>query len=140
MLVAWQSVTIGRGVWQLCEGRNFTGRCVTLDRSTPDLQTYRLGNRVGSAQPVGAGTPGPAPGSDWYVVVFDQPNYRGNPINYTGEVPNLNGRIRSITIGKGQWELCEGRDFTGRCFRLERSSADLRAHVGSLRPLVRQPR
>ena len=45
------SVTIGRGVWDLCEGPNFTGRCVTLDRSVPDLSTYGLGNRVASVRP-----------------------------------------------------------------------------------------
>jgi hypothetical protein len=34
-----QSVTIGSGVWELCEGRNFSGCCITLDRSVPDLGT-----------------------------------------------------------------------------------------------------
>jgi len=33
-----QSVTIGGGVWELCEGRNFSGRCITLDHSVPDLE------------------------------------------------------------------------------------------------------
>ena len=44
--------TIGRGVWQLCEGRDFTGRCITLDRSAPDLHSYNFGNRVRSLRPL----------------------------------------------------------------------------------------
>jgi Beta/Gamma crystallin len=46
-----ESVTIGRGVWELCEGPNFTGRCVTVDRSVPDLGAYGLSNRVASVRP-----------------------------------------------------------------------------------------
>ena len=44
--------TIGRGVWQLCEGRDFTGRCITLDSSAPDLHAHNFGNRVRSLRPL----------------------------------------------------------------------------------------
>ena len=46
------SVTIERGVWQLCQGNHFTGRCVTLDQSVPDLSTHNMRNRVSSLRPV----------------------------------------------------------------------------------------
>ena len=141
-----QSVTIGRGVWELCDGRNFTGRCVTLDRSVPDLRIYNLRNRVSSLRPVGSGGPPPPPSnSDWYIVLFDRPNYQGDPTNYNGEEPNLNKRARSVTIGRGVWELCDGRNFTGRCVTLNQSVPDLRSYnmfgrISSLRPIRRQPR
>jgi len=140
-----QSVTIGRGVWELCEGIGFSGRCVTLDTSVPDLARHNLRNRVASARPVPAGPTPPPSTEDWYLVIFDQPNYRGTPANYKGEESNLNKRARSVTIGKGVWQLCDGRDFTGRCITLNNSVADLRSYnlggrVASLRPVVRQPR
>ena len=140
-----QSVTIGRGSWELCEGRNFTGRCVTLDQSVPDLGVHGLRNRVSSVRPAESGGSPPPPPSDWYIVLFDQPNYRGNPTNYNGPEASINRRVQSVTIGRGVWELCEGRNFTGRCVTLNRSvpnlrSYDLRNRVSSVRPLRRQPR
>jgi len=141
-----QSVTIG-GVWQLCDGRNFTGRCITLENSTPDLGRYGLRNRVGSARPVGssAGLNPPGSMSDWYVVLFDQPNYRGNPTNFNTQVTGINRPVGSVTIGKGVWEFCDGNNFTGRCVTLNNSVSDLRpfnigSRIASLRPLTRQPR
>src|SRR5215813_4615275 len=46
------SVTIGGGVWQLCTGNHFTGRCVTLDQNLPDLSPHNMRNRVSSVRPV----------------------------------------------------------------------------------------
>ncbi len=138
-----QSVTIGRGVWELCEGRNFTGRCITLDRSVPNLAAYRMNNRVSSVRPIGSGEPPPST-SDWYIVIFDRPSYRGNPTNYNKLETNIFQLARSVTIGRGVWELCQGREFTGRCVVLDRSVPDLRdfnlRQVSSLRPVIRQPR
>jgi hypothetical protein len=141
-----QSITIGSGVWELCEGRNFTGRCVTVNISVPDLIVHNMRNRVRSVRPIGSGgsTPPPSTG-DWYLVLFDRPNYQGNPTNYNGEESNLNKRARSVTIGRGVWELCNGRNFSGNCVTLDRSVPDLRSHnmfgrISSLRPVTRQPR
>jgi hypothetical protein len=140
-----QSVTIGRGVWELCEGQNYSGRCVTLDQSVPDLGTYNLRNRVYSVRPVGSGGSQPPPSTnDWYIVIFDRASYRGNPMNYNKPETNIFQLARSVTIGRGVWELCQGRNFTGRCVTLDRSVPDLRSYnlrqVASLRPVSRQPR
>lgn len=141
-----QSVTIGRGAWELCTGRNYTGRCVTLDRSVPDLASYYLRNRVSSVRPVGSTDPTPPPSTDdWYIDLYDRTNYRGTPTRYQGPVNSINERVRSVTIGRGRWELCEGPDFTGRCVVIDRSVPNfavynLRNRVASLRPLRRQPR
>ena len=138
-----QSVTIGRGVWELCDGRNFSGRCITVNTNTPDLARHNMRNRVASARPVAGATP-PAT-SNWYMVLFDEANYRGNPTNFYQEVSSLNRRAGSVTIGDGVWELCSGRNFTGKCVTLTNSVPDLRttnigSSISSLRPLLRQPR
>jgi len=140
-----QSVTIGGGVWQLCDQTNFRGRCVTLQQSVSDLATVNLRSRVASARPVGVGGSVPPPTTSDYIVLFDQTNFRGNPINFNREETNINRTARSATIGRGVWELCEGRNFTGTCVTLDQSVADLRSRnlsgrISSLRPLVRQPR
>ena len=48
-----QSVKVA-GTWQLCDGPNFTGRCVTVSQDIPNLAAYGMNNRVSSARPVGA--------------------------------------------------------------------------------------
>ena len=60
---------------------------------------------------------------DWYIVLFEQPNYRGNPRNYKGSVPNIgSSRLTgSITVGKGVWQVCEGANFTGRCAEFDQA-------------------
>src|SRR5215813_737826 len=137
-----QSVTIGSGRWELCEGRMFTGRCVTLDQNVSDLARHNLRNRVSSIRPVGFG--GSAP-NDWFIVLFDQTSFRGRATNFQGAQTNISRSVRSVTIGRGVWELCEERNFGGHCVTLDRSSSDLRSshnlrQVRSVRPLARQPR
>lgn len=143
------SVTIGNGIWQICDGANFTGHCFVLNQSVADLRSYRLSG-VASVRPWGGGSanaPAPPSQSDWYIVIYDQPNYRGSPRNYKTAEPNLawNIRVQSVTIGKGVWEICEGANFTGRCATLDNSVPDLssqgfRGTVRSLRPARPQPR
>ncbi len=146
-----QSVTIGRGVWELCEGRNFSGRCVTLEQSVPDLNAYGMRNRVNSVRPSGGGGgtgPTTPPQGDWYIVLYDQPNYRGQVKRYQRSASYLaefTNRAQSVTIGRGVWELCEGRNFSGHCVTLDKSVPDLGAYgmrnrVNSVRPLSKQPR
>ena len=39
------------GTWQLCDGPEFTGRCITISQNAPNLAD--MSNRIGSARPVG---------------------------------------------------------------------------------------
>ena len=138
-----QSITVGQGVWEVCEGTNFSGRCVTLERSVPNLAASGL-RRVSSLRPA-SGRPTPPTPSDWLIILFDQTNYRGRATNYNGSQANINQVARSATLTRGVWELCTGRNFTGNCFTLDSSSPDLGrqnlpTRFASLRPLVRQPR
>jgi hypothetical protein len=41
------------GTWQLCDGPNFSGRCVTVSQNVPNLSAYGMNNRVSSARPLG---------------------------------------------------------------------------------------
>lgn len=114
---------------------------VTLDQSVPDLGTYNLQNRFYSTRTVDSGTPTQPP-RDWYIVLFDQTNYRGTPTNYNDSAENIDRRARSVTIGRGVWELC---DLSGRCTILSRSVPDLRSYdignrILSVRPFRQQPR
>ncbi len=141
-----QSVTIGAGSWQFCEGANFTGRCVTLDRSTPNLSSVGMNRRVGSVRPAGFVQPGPQPGSDWYIVLYTQANYRGTPTNYRNAQPRITKTTGSVTIGKGVWEICSGNNFTGNCQTLSSSVPNMTIFgifgrtIRSVRPVVPQPR
>jgi hypothetical protein len=129
-----KSVTIGRGAWLVCEDPNFNGRCVSISQSVPNLASLNL-RRVGSVRPVR-----PAAPRDWYVVVYQQPNYRGNPRRLRTASPNLgSSRVRSVTIGKGRWEICTDRNYGGDCIVLDQSVPDLSTegfagYVRSLRP------
>ena len=139
-----QSVTIGRGIWQFCEGTNFTGRCVTIDVSVPNLSTYNLSRRISSARPVDTMQPEP-PGADWYIVLFSQANYRGTPSNYKNSQSRISKSTGSITIGKGVWEVCTGSGFTGRCEMLSNSVSNMTFFgisrtIRSVRPVLPQPR
>ena len=137
-----QSVTIGRGEWQLCDGIGFGGKCVTLTRSVSDLSSVGMRKKVRSLRPLGFQGP---PEANWYIVLFEQQNFRGDPTNYNTERTNINKRARSITIGAGVWEICDGRNFTGRCQTLSQSEADLTRYnlnyiIRSVRPMRPQPR
>src|SRR6185503_19407923 len=110
--------------WEVCEHSNYQGRCVVFSGDEPRLTDSSWGDVISSLRRAGGGavfppgSPVPASQSGWYIVLYDQPNYRGNPTNYKGPVPALSGYSRpaqSVTIGRGVWELCEGTNFTGHC-------------------------
>jgi hypothetical protein len=41
------------GTWQMCDGTDFTGHCVTVSEDIPNLGSLGLNNRVSSARPLG---------------------------------------------------------------------------------------
>lgn len=46
------SIRVRRGSWQVCERADYRGRCQILRRDTPDLNVYRLGDRISSLRRV----------------------------------------------------------------------------------------
>lgn len=157
-----RSININGGTWQVCEDPNFNGRCVTLSQSAPDLGTYNL-RRIGSIRPIrqagtynngtysngtynnGNGTYNASRASTrgWSITVYRNANYRGNPRRYTSAVSNLGRQpVRSITVGRGSWEICSGTNYTGDCITLDQSAPDLSTegfagYVRSIRPARR---
>lgn len=83
------------------------------------------------------------------VVLFADPNFSGRAIEVTGPVcslreTGLEDRASSARILSGTWEVCTGRNFSGRCQivsgqrgfpRLARF--DFNDNISSLRPVVR---
>lgn len=67
------------------------------------------------------------------ITVYEQPNFRGRNATYRDDVRNLNDtgmndRINSLEVAPGEmWEVCEDRDFRGRCQVFSGTEYDLRA-------------
>lgn len=133
-----RSITIGSGTWEFCQRVNFGGRCIRLSQSVANVPGAMS---ISSLRPIGGGsTSGPN-----LIVIFDQTNFRGTRTNFNVQQTNINRRVRSATIGGGVWEICDGRNFTGRCITLNQSTSNLAgfnisATIRSLRPLTRMPR
>src|SRR5215471_5974813 len=55
------------------------------------------------------------------ITVFEDVNFGGNRATFVRDTPDLrpsrfDRRISSLVIGPGElWEVCDGRDYTGRC-------------------------
>ncbi len=95
------------------------------------------------AQPPAA-APAPVPLS---ITVFDQENFKGRSVKITAATPNLavhqfEDKVASFEVaGAGDWVLCENRNYTGRCARVQAKAGDLRliqlfARVSSLYPVA----
>lgn len=84
------------------------------------------------------------------VVVYDQPNFKGASLTIAAATPDLaalkfDNKVASFTItGGGDWVLCENKNYTGRCVRVQ-SQADnlnllqLSGRVSSLYPVPATP-
>ena len=135
-----QSATVSGGEWELCQGVNFTGRCIRLSRSSPNLANFGMRNRVSSVRPIGYIPPPPT--GNVGIVLYDQKNYLGNPTSYDRARPSMNKIAFSATVSAGTWLLCDGRSYTGRCITLNQSVWDLTNYnigrtIRSIRPVER---
>jgi len=84
------------------------------------------------------------------VVVYDQPNFKGQALTIATATPDLavhkfDDKIASLAIsGGGDWVLCENKNYKGRCVRVQ-SQADnlnllqLSGRVSSLYPVPVAP-
>ena len=133
-----ESITVGRGRWELCDGIMFGGRCVIVNNSMPDLSSVGMNRMVRSVRPVGYDSPNPNPGV-YSITIYDRANYRGSPTTYDDDRRNINKRLGSLMIGGGNWVICDGTNFTGRCMTVGENIPDLGIYnigntIRSIRP------
>jgi hypothetical protein len=141
------SVRVAAGErWEICEHANYAGNCVIVFGQERNLRQNNWDNKISSLRRVTGDRPDrpdrPSPGYS-SIILFTQPNYRGNREDYTRTTPNLlgmNDRAASVTVEEGQWQLCDGINFTGNCTTITQSISNLGSigmlnRVSSVRPM-----
>lgn len=114
MGLAWpvNAIRVKGGVWQLCEGTNFRGRCRTYDRDTPLLGSLRRGVPVQSIRLLGTGSGG---GGEWNPgqSANDQ-TVRGNFSQFHTQ-PQFNGYRVESCPGASATAACAARNADAFC-------------------------
>ena len=65
------------------------------------------------------------------IVIYDQPDFKGRSTTITQPTPDLkplafDDKVASFKVsGAGDWVLCENRNYTGRCMRVQAEAGDL---------------
>ncbi|MEO8190566.1 MAG: beta/gamma crystallin-related protein [Acidobacteriota bacterium] len=137
-----------RGSWEICDRPSFRGRCVTVSGEVPSLRSYGMQNRIASARPLrgdrGDGRGSPPPDlENPRLILHSRTNFRGESHELTDadrEISDFNDRAQSATVEGGTWEVCEHKEFRGRCVTLRNSVPDLGAYglrdaISSARPI-----
>ncbi len=117
------SLVVMSNRWQVCEGPNYSGRCVVLNPGNyPSLTSVGLDNRVSSVRMVGVNNTPPQPAANLpdAVVFYEGDNFRGRTFGSQESVPNFmsygfNDRASSIVVNSQRWEVCENANFGGSC-------------------------
>lgn len=134
--------------WEICDRPNFGGRCVVVSGEVPDLRSYGMENRIASARPVRSDSGDRGERRDEpRLILYERPDYRGRSREVNdaeSEISDFNDRAQSARV-VGAWQICEHRDFRGRCVTLTGDVPDLdtyrlRNAVTSARPVNGPPR
>jgi hypothetical protein len=142
------SVRVRGGTVRLCSDWRQGGRCVTLDRDTRSLFQAGLNDAVSSIDVVSGHQDGgwnrPQPGRGG-LILHEGFGFGGRAISLDGATPNLvhlgfNDAARSLSLGRGEWLVCEDVNYAGRCEVVGRDVSDLSslgllARISSARPL-----
>ncbi|WP_018148646.1 beta/gamma crystallin-related protein [Henriciella marina] len=171
------SIRIERGTWEVCVDPDFRGRCEILTYRAGELNDYRLNDKITSIRPIarrlgdnqwpdgrrgrGRGDrfdPPPGHNRDAYgrgghgrgdapVILFADPQFRGNALPVDGAIPHLNelrfnDKVSSIVVNSGVWEVCTDPNYRGRCEIIDRSVDQtnfyrLNDNITSIRPAAR---
>lgn len=166
------SIRIERGTWEVCVDPDFRGRCEILSYRAGELNDYRLNDKITSIRPIarrlgdngwsdgrrgrgdrfdpptghdrdGYGRGGYGRG-DAPVILFADPDFRGNYLPVDGAIPHLNqlrfnDKVSSIVVNGGVWEVCTDPNYRGRCEIIDRSVEQtnfyrLNDNITSIRP------
>ena len=123
------SVVVEDEPWEVCQDVGFRNRCAILvPGNYPNLAAVGLGDQLSSARPARREPPPPppvvvAPPPNGDIVFYEHPGFHGRGLGTSGEIDNLmrygfNDRASSVVVFEGHWEVCEDRDFYGRCMIL----------------------
>lgn len=149
------SLSTRGGSWEICERPDFGGRCVVVAGEVPDLRAYRMRNGIASARPVrGEGRDAhdsgyvPPPPDPPRLILYEQPNFRGRAREVDSddsEISDFNDRAKSARAVSGAWQICEHKNFGGRCVTIRGDVPDLGAYrlssaVTSARPVFEDRR
>ena len=118
-------------------GQTFSGSffrdTITLNNHTSDvtrtangIRTFNRDTRqtINYVRAGGGGTFPPGPGND-FIVLFNNANFSGSSTRVDRANANLNRLARSVTLSGRPWQLCNGRNFSGRCITVSTSVNDL---------------
>ena len=124
------SVVVEDEPWEVCTDIGFRNRCAILvPGNYPNLAAVGLGDQLSSARPAHREPPPPPPvvvappPPTGDIVFYEHPGFHGRGLGTSSEIDNLtrygfNDRASSVIVFEGRWEVCEDRDFSGRCMIL----------------------
>jgi hypothetical protein len=77
------------------------------------------------------------------LSLYSEPDFRGPQVTVRGAAPNFvhlgfNDRASSVVVHSGAWEVCEHKDFGGRCTVLERGEYASLGRFNDLSSSVRE--
>jgi uncharacterized protein YcfJ len=120
------SVVVTGTPWEVCDNAAYSGRCIVLRAGRyPSLSAMNLNDRVSSARAVKANARfddnryAPAPLAP-QVTFFESEGFQGRSYSTSGQVKNLersgfNDRASSAVVLGDRWEVCQDKQFRGRC-------------------------
>jgi hypothetical protein len=138
----------GREVWEVCEGRNYTGRCEVVSGTESDLRAHGWNDRISSARRVrGGGGSRPPYGGRVGLILYSDRRFDGQELFLDRAVRdlrryNFNDRAESLRVIGGQsWEACENIEYND-CRVVSGDIPDLRSiglreMISAVRPLGR---
>lgn len=136
------SVVVNSDRWEVCEGAGFTGRCVVLRPGTySSLSALGLNDRITSvrlAEETARVEPAPPPAATNdgpKITFYGRENFQGPSFTASRSIGDLerfgfNDRASSVVVVSDRWQVCEGTQFSGRCFILRPGSYPTLADVG----------
>lgn len=91
-----------------------------------------------------------APAAAPAIVIYDRADFKGRTLTITGPTADLgplgfDNKVASLAVqGGGDWVLCENKNYTGRCVRVQGQAGDLSllqlsGRVSSLYPVPVTP-
>jgi len=111
------SIVVGPGeLWEVCDGRDYSGRCEAFSGEVPDLVRRNWNDKIQSLRLVRSGGAGNRVAR---IELFAGTRYSGQRLILNGPTPDFskgdvkfNDRAMSVRVPAGQsWEICVGANY-----------------------------